>query len=98
MAHPHPAFTLASISSFAAGALEVLPEAQIVIAQIGGGEVVLRGEAAIEAGFCHAGPVHHLVDADGTDALAVEQLARGRTNPVGRPDRRVRWRSDFFLH
>ena len=82
----------------AAGALEIFPEAQIVVAQIGGGEIVLGGKAAIEARLGDAGPVHHLVDADGPDALAVEQLAGGGPNPVGGPERRVCGFLGFFRH
>src|SRR5205807_5906922 len=61
---------------FSAGLLEFLPEVQFIVAHIGGGEIVLGREAAIEARLGDAGPVDHLIDADSADALAIEQLPR----------------------
>jgi len=73
---------------FSAGLLEFFPEVQFIVAHIGGGEIVLGREAAINRPrLGDAGPVDHLIDADCADALAIEQLARGRRGSGRRPDR-----------
>src|SRR5216684_6953837 len=83
---------------FSAGLFEFLPEVQFIVAHIGGGEIVLGREAAIEARLGDAGPVNHLVDADSADALAIEQLARGGADPVGGPGGTFRRWINCFLH
>ena len=65
------------------GTVEPDPELALVELQIGGGERILRREAAVEAWLGDAGMAHDLVDADGADALAVEQVAGGAEDPVG---------------
>src|SRR3954451_13748411 len=84
---------------FSAGSFEFLPEVQFIVAHIGSGEIVLGREAAIEARLGDAGSVDHLIDADSADALAIEQLARGGADSVGRPSGTTfpRW-INRFLH
>ena len=64
------------------GGVEAPPELAFIVAQIGGGEFVLGGEGAIEAGLGDAGPGDDLVDADRADALAIEQLAGALADAV----------------
>src|SRR5689334_3912937 len=56
--------------------VEARPKLAVIVAQVRGGELVLRGEAAIEAGLGDAGASDDLIDADRADALAIEQLTR----------------------
>ncbi len=58
--------------SFPQRALEPFPEIAIVIAQIGGGEFVLGGEAAIEARLGDASALDDLIHADGPNPLAIK--------------------------
>src|SRR5262249_23792063 len=83
---------------FSAGLLEFLPEVRFIVAHIGGGGIILGREAALKAWLGDAGLLDHLSDADGADALAIEQLARGGADPVGGPGRTFRRWINCFLH
>src|SRR5438552_11509229 len=65
------------------GFVETLPEFEVILAQIRGGEFVLRREGTVEAGFGDAGALDDLVDPDRTDAFAIEQVARHVEDLVG---------------
>jgi len=61
----------------------------VAIGQIGPDESVFAAEGAVEGGLGHAGPLDHAVDADGVDALLVEQLVGCGQQPVA--GRRSEW-------
>src|SRR5258708_25471467 len=69
------------------GAVPPTPVALVALLQIGRRELVLRGEAAIEAHLGDVGFGDDLVDADRADALAVEEVARDRQQPLARRHR-----------
>src|SRR5258708_27330919 len=66
------------------GAVPPTPVALVALLQIGRRELVLRGEAAIKAHLGDIGFGDDLVDADRADALAVEEAARDRQQPLAR--------------
>ncbi len=65
--------------------LESVEEVAAVVAQIGGGQLVLGGEGAVEAGLGHASLADDLVDSYRADALAVEQVPRRLADTIGGP-------------
>src|SRR5258708_19869819 len=69
------------------GAVPPTPVALVALLQIGRRELVLRGEAAIKAHLGDVGFGDDLVDADRADALAVEEVARDRQQPLARRHR-----------
>ena len=54
------------------------------LAQIGGDELVLGTEMAVERHLVGGGCLGDRLDADGADAVAIEKLARSRENALAR--------------
>ncbi len=65
--------------------LETVEEIAAVVAQIGGGQFVLRAEGAIEAGLGDACLGDDLIDPHRADALPVKQVAGGLPDSIGGP-------------
>ncbi len=66
------------------GRHEPRPTGLVAALEVGPDELVLAAERAVQAGLGDAGALDDLVDADGVDALLVEQLVGGGEETVAR--------------